>query len=167
MTITDGLTMLSNRRYFDERIKSECARASRSHKYVSLIMIDIDHFKQFNDHYGHLAGDKCLKDVADVLTQTTRRADDVAARYGGEEFALIFPGLEENQTGKIAEELRSSIEELGIPHAMSSHQVVTISVGVATVAPDKHFAAKQLIALADSALYQAKNRGRNQIVTSK
>lgn len=170
MAMVDGLTRIANRRSFDEAIANECRRAQRSKAPLALILIDIDHFKAYNDHYGHQEGDACLKQVAISLEAGCRRAQDLVARYGGEEFVCLLPDSDLDSATAKAEELRLSIAALALPHATSPvADCVTISLGVALC----HFDSKdpghgpaQLIAAADKALYAAKAAGRNRVVVT-
>lgn len=163
ISLTDSLTGLANRRHFDQHLKDEWARARRSKSCLTLIMIDIDFFKPYNDEYGHPAGDQCLKQVAQALQGVPKREVDLVARYGGEEFALILPGADDAE--QIAEQCRATIEWLRIPHEYSDiADVITISLGVATVRPGPGTSIKALSEQADSALYEAKEAGRNRTV---
>lgn len=159
---TDGLTGVANRRRFDEMLAQEWSRAMRAGQALALIMLDVDHFKLFNDRYGHLAGDDCLRSIARVLTEQCRRAGDQPARYGGEEFVILV--AEDDVAGvlHLAERVRMAVEALGIPHLDSAHHVVTVSLGVAVLAPELGESAQILIRRADAALYRAKHGGRNQ-----
>jgi diguanylate cyclase (GGDEF)-like protein len=160
----DGLTQLYNRRYFDNMLKAEISRSQRLSSPISLLICDIDYFKRYNDTYGHLAGDDCIKAVADTIHQHSKRVSDVAARYGGEEFAVILPntGAEDAQT--IAETIRHAIELLKLPHGSSSvKSVVSISIGVGTMTPSIHTKPSKLIGLADEALYESKSGGRDRV----
>jgi len=159
---TDGLTDVANRRVFDERIELEWRRCRRSRQPLSLLMIDIDHFKRFNDLHGHVAGDNCLCAVAATLSKTLSRAADLVARYGGEEFGAVLPDTSEKRATSLAEELRQQIEGLEIED-MPSTAGITISVGVATEVPDKGRSVAELIRRADASLYTAKNEGRNRV----
>ncbi len=160
----DGLTDIPNRRQFDDFLDREWRRAMRSGKPIALIMMDIDHFKKFNDHYGHAAGDKCLKNVARALAHSFGRASDFLARYGGEEFAAILPGASKESAKEIAEKMRGNIESLNIPHAASEvSDHVTLSLGIALCIPTRESSPRELIEMADKALYQAKEDGRNQM----
>jgi diguanylate cyclase (GGDEF)-like protein len=162
--ISDGLTGLANRRHFDGVLEDEWKRARREGTSLALIMIDVDSFKRYNDTYGHQAGDECLRQVASVLASTARRAMDLAARYGGEEFALILPNTSLAGAAQRAEELRSRIEALHLPHQTSQTSAwVTLSAGVAALIPAQDATPAELIALADQALYHAKQSGRNCI----
>lgn len=162
----DGLTNIANRRQFDETLKKEWRRSVREKGSIALAMIDIDHFKLYNDHYGHQEGDNCLKSVAQMVENAGRRPGDLAARYGGEEFVLILPGDNIKDAAKIAEKLRSEIEAKQVPHkASATADVVTISVGVAGKAPTENDidSVGSLVTCADKALYQAKDNGRNRV----
>ena len=160
---TDKLTQLANRRRFDELLELELKRAHRSRTPVSLLLMDLDYFKQFNDRYGHLAGDACLQNAARVLAGKVARAGDVAARYGGEEFAVIMPNTDGTGAVAVAERIRAGILALQIPHQHSPTHTVTASFGVATLVPDGVIAAGDIIECADKHLYAAKKNGRNQV----
>ncbi|MBT9504955.1 diguanylate cyclase [Rhodoferax sp.] len=160
----DGLTGIVNRRGFDERLQVEWSSASREKQSLALIMIDVDHFKRYNDTYGHLAGDDCLKRIAAVLSQAALRPNDLAARYGGEEFALILPSIDEQGAAVVASRIREGVAKLAIPHGGGeAGGIVTVSLGVATVTPEPSMKHQDLIAWADRALYQAKHAGRNRV----
>jgi diguanylate cyclase (GGDEF)-like protein len=160
----DGLTGIANRRHFDEGLDREWRRALRSRTTISLIMVDIDFFKPYNDTYGHQAGDECLKQVARLLKGYSRRAGDFAARYGGEEFAVVLSGTDGEGAREIAEEIRLGVESLGIPRESSRVKaVVTVSAGVAALTPVSGATPDVLVRMADSALYQAKDAGRNRV----
>lgn len=164
--MTDGLTGIMNRRFFDEILGKEFFRMKRSGCLLSLIMVDVDYFKKFNDQYGHLKGDDCLKQVASVIKASVGRGTDVVARYGGEEIAVILPETDNHGAMLVAERMKTGVEKLMIPHihsAASEH--VTISIGVASVNPKLVTIPEQIIELADDALYIAKERGRNRIET--
>lgn len=160
---TDGLTGVANRRHFDETLAQEVARARRLKEPVALIMLDVDHFKKFNDRYGHLAGDSCLIRVAGVIDASVRRPGDLTARYGGEEFAIVAASCDGEDALTLAETLRGRIEQLAITHTASPAGVVTASLGVAVLVPDDSNGAARLIAMADKALYRAKGNGRNHV----
>lgn len=165
--IIDSLTGLYNRRHFDDSLSVSWRVAFDRNLPISLLFIDVDCFKRFNDSYGHQEGDDCLKKVANVLSSLDIQPGDVIARYGGEEFVIILQGVENNAALEIAESIRQQIEELDIPHGgstVSNH--VTASVGVATMFPRKGNSSRQIIELADKALYQAKTMGRNCVVNS-
>lgn len=165
LSVLDGLTGIANRRRFDETLDHEWLRSRRQGTTMSLIMIDVDCFKAFNDNYGHAAGDECLKRVAGVLAEAVSRPGDLVARYGGEEFVVIMPETDAAGGILIAETLRRSIASLALPHAFSSAgDVVTVSVGGATVIPARHTqGAEELVKLADTRLYEAKHAGRNRV----
>ena len=158
----DGLTGISNRRHLETRLHQEWDRCQRHGRPLSLVMIDVDHFKQFNDHYGHGRGDDCLRHVAMALSVCSRRSGDMLARYGGEEFMALLPDSSAEQAARVAEGLRKAVQSLGIAHGYSSSaDRVTVSLGVATLVPSKLSTADQLMAAADNALYLAKRAGRN------
>ena len=159
----DPLTNLYNRRFLDTTLARELARCSRDGKPLSLIMIDIDHFKKYNDHYGHQAGDQCLKSVAQTLEANAKRASDLAARYGGEEFSLVLAETDAATAMILAEGVCQAVESLQLPHEMAPTGVITISVGVATSTSDVYQDADALLRAADVALYRAKHNGRNQV----
>ncbi|HWR41497.1 MAG TPA: GGDEF domain-containing protein, partial [Patescibacteria group bacterium] len=165
--MTDSLTNLANRRYFDETLKLEFHRLQRSQEPLSLIMIDIDYFKKFNDRYGHIAGDNCLKEVALTIKGELKRSSDVAARYGGEEFVVILPNSSSQGAVGLAENIRKALEKRSIPHLdslFSKH--VTISLGVATITPSDLNTAELVLRMADAALYRAKETGRNRVAVA-
>ena len=164
LSTLDGLTGIPNHRHFQERLDMEWRRARREKKPLALLMIDIDLFKLLNDARGHLAGDECLRQIAQALTKCLRRPGDVVARYGGEEFAVILPGLELEKGKVLAERARAAVEGLGIAHPASPvGRFVTTSVGVASMVPDQMNTSDSLIAAADKALYRAKHNGRNRV----
>ncbi|HBV88371.1 MAG TPA: GGDEF domain-containing protein [Desulfosporosinus sp.] len=166
-SITDSLTGLANRRYFDEALRTEFYRLKRSGSTLSLIMIDVDYFKKFNDSYGHLAGDDCLRLVGTTLKTIVGRAPDIVARYGGEEFVVILPETDENGVKSLGERIRKAVEELAIPHSASdTAEYVTVSLGVVTVYTNGLASPEKVVALADEALYCAKKGGRNQIAVA-
>jgi len=159
----DGLTEIPNRRYFDEALEREHARAVRNNEEVSLILMDIDYFKRFNDNYGHAAGDECLKKVALTIAGSLMRPADISARYGGEKFAVILPDTSLKGAEDMAEKIITKIRELGIPHGYSdAEKCVTISLGVVSKIPAAGELPVDMIKEADSALYRAKESGRNQ-----
>lgn len=165
MAVTDELTGLFNRRHFNEHLDQEWRRALRSREPLSLILLDIDYFKQYNDHYGHPAGDECLKSVAGALRRSLLRTSDMAIRYGGEEFCILLPNTNLEGAHNIAQRIRSAIARLGIPHPFSiTSDVVTLSDGIASTVPSPKGSPSQLISMADDALYTAKTLGRNQSV---
>ncbi|MFP7754746.1 diguanylate cyclase domain-containing protein [Thermodesulfobacteriota bacterium B35] len=160
----DGLTGVPNRRRFDQLLHKEWQRAIRHGASISIIMLDIDFFKLFNDTYGHQGGDECLQQVARTLERSVQRETDMVARYGGEEFAAILPETGVRGALAVAEAMRANVEALKIPHENSKiTDHVTISVGVATTVPERGSRPEDLIATADEALYEAKNNGRNRV----
>ncbi|MDE1461438.1 diguanylate cyclase [Spartinivicinus poritis] len=162
LSLIDPLTELSNRRYFDEVFKQEWKRAIRHQQNLAVIMIDIDYFKRYNDHYGHQAGDQCIRLVAKALNALTVRETDAIARYGGEEFVVILPGTDKAGALKVAEAMREGVENLHIQHEFASTgDRVTISAGVASALPLVSMSHVDLLREADQALYQAKQAGRN------
>jgi diguanylate cyclase (GGDEF)-like protein len=163
----DGLTHLANRRHFDSYLAHEMKRAARQKSELSLILVDVDYFKRYNDHYGHQAGDDCLRMVAGALASTCRRPADLAARYGGEEFALILPETSAEGAGVIADAVRVAIGTLGVAHekADTPGKVITVSQGIATLVPAPDMESDRLIGCADQALYAAKQKGRDCHVT--
>lgn len=165
LATTDGLTGLANRRRFDEVLDLEYARHARSGAELAVIMIDIDHFKLFNDTYGHLRGDDCLRGVAGVIREALHRATDLAARYGGEEFACILPDtLPAKGVLAVAERIRQGVTDLHIPHGGSSTaEHVTVSLGAINGRCTRDMPPSNLVALADQQLYQAKQGGRNRV----
>jgi two-component system chemotaxis family response regulator WspR len=165
LTNSDGLTGLANRRYFDGYLGAEWKRSMREGLEISLLMIDVDHFKSYNDAYGHMAGDEVLKKVATTIAGCSDRSTDLAARFGGEEFTVVMPGTAAGGTRLIAEKIRRSIEGLHIPHRDSAtSDWLTVSVGIATIKPDRLEPFTQLIDAADRGLYEAKRHGRNRVM---
>ena len=188
MASLDSLTGIANRRAFDAALDMEWRRACRSKSPLSLLLLDVDYFKRFNDHYGHQAGDDCLRMVASALKANLRRPGEMAARYGGEEFAVILPACDQAVALKLAEKLRESIVALRLPHAASDvSDVITISIGVASLTLECVVSSKEhpgwagpcptvencradtvaLIADADQGLYEAKKAGRNRVAYGK
>ena len=165
LSLHDELTGLANRRYFDRYLAEQTAIARRHHRSLALILYDVDSFKAFNDHYGHPAGDECLKQIAGALRSCCRRPADLAARHGGEEFAMILPDTELDSAVRIAETARSAVMGLKIPHQRSTVAAfASVSGGGAVLMRTGDMTAQQLTAAADSALYRAKHHGRNQMV---
>ncbi|TPG62687.1 diguanylate cyclase [Ewingella americana] len=163
---TDSLTKLPNRREFKKVLSHEYMRAKRNRSPLSIVMIDIDYFKHFNDHYGHLSGDACLRLVARTLRKSLKRNTDIVTRFGGEEFAAILPDTDQKGAWIVARQIMESIESLGIKHSFSEFNRVTISQGIATYSPafDPELADQSdIVSAADEALYLSKNHGRNQI----
>lgn len=164
---TDGLTGIANRRHFDQTLAHEWARAQRARTPLSLIMLDVDVFKHFNDHYGHLAGDKCLQTLALTLAQTGGRRDgDLVARFGGEEFVALLPASDAPTALEVARKIQHAMQSLALPHYGAPFGIVTVSFGVATVVPERDQAPEELVRRADRAMYQAKQSGRNCIVVA-
>jgi diguanylate cyclase (GGDEF)-like protein len=161
----DGLTGIANRRSFDERFAQEWNRAVRHRRPLALAMIDLDNFKQFNDLYGHLAGDRCLCAVAEALGRHVHRPDDLVARFGGEEFAVLLPHTSAEGALKVVERIRAAIVGLAIEHIGNSWKQVTVSIGYSAVIPTQNDGKSRLIEIADAALYQAKSGGRNRVET--
>jgi len=167
LSITDELTGLANRRRFDHYWTEEWQRAVRQGTPLAVIMIDVDHFKNYNDHYGHQTGDACLRRLGAVLRLTIRRAGELAARYGGEEFVVVLPGATAQQAAETAAALLAAVDAEQIPHAASPvASVLTLSMGVAIGSPRAGEDRERLIRLADEALYRAKQQGRNRVVVA-
>ncbi len=172
---TDQLTDIANRRHFDRKFKVEWRRAMRDQNPISMLMIDVDFFKKFNDTYGHQEGDKCLQKIAKAMGSITNRPADLSARYGGEEFAILLPATSQENAAMLAERLRKKIENLNIEHERSSFGRVTVSIGVSCCEPAWDFTGKtpdkdqkvvfpaMLLTAADNALYVSKEQGRNQV----
>jgi len=162
---SDGLTGLSNRRHFDEYLELEWRRAIREQSQMSLMMIDVDYFKAYNDSFGHLEGDEALRQVANAIRGSCSRPSDLPARYGGEEFALVLPNTSPGGARLLAEKLRQTVAALNIPHiSPAPGATLTISIGLSTMTPQPGSTSRQLIMDADKGLYVAKNNGRNQVV---
>jgi len=162
---SDGLTGLSNRRHFDEYLELEWRRAIREQTQLSLMMIDVDYFKAYNDTFGHLEGDEALRQVAKAIRASCSRPSDLPARYGGEEFALVLPNTSPGGARLLAEKLRQTVAGMNIPHiAPTEGSSLTVSIGLATLVPPVGSHSRQLIQSADQGLYAAKHNGRNQVV---
>jgi len=162
---SDGLTGLSNRRHFDEYLELEWRRAIREQTQLSLMMIDVDYFKAYNDNFGHLEGDEALRQVAKAIRASSSRPSDLPARYGGEEFALVLPNTSPGGARLLAEKLRQTVASMSIPHiAPNEGSNLTVSIGLATIVPPVGSHSRQLIQSADQGLYAAKHNGRNQVV---
>lgn len=162
LAFMDGLTGVANRRRFEEYLETEWRRCRRSETSLTILMVDIDNFKHYNDTYGHPAGDACLKAVARALSATVRRASDLTARYGGEEFACILPETDRAGGRAVVDKLLEAVRGLTIPHEGTGPGVVTVSIGLASAVPSGEATAKDLVASADARLYEAKERGRNR-----
>lgn len=164
----DGLTQVANRRLFDEAIAQEWQRLRREKLPLGLLLVDVDHFKNYNDYYGHLAGDDCLRQIARSLAQSVKRPADLVARYGGEEFAVILPNTKAEGAINVAQRLLENVYRLGIPHSRSGvSDRVTVSIGVSEMLPNSQQSPEDLIASADRALYQVKQKGRNGIIADR
>lgn len=160
----DGLTQIANRRQFDIYLNQEWRRLRREQDPLSLVLCDVDFFKRYNDAYGHLSGDDCLRRIATALHQVAKRPADLATRYGGEEFALVLPNTDDKGAASLAVDIQQSIAKLGIHHGGSPwNQKITLSIGIATMVPQPPHSPQTLIERADQALYQAKAKGRNQV----
>jgi diguanylate cyclase (GGDEF)-like protein len=168
LALVDGLTGLPNRRLFDRRLEAEWAGATRRHEHLALIMADIDHFKRFNDRYGHVAGDDCLRRIAQTIRDCAHRALDLPARYGGEEFAVILPATDLGGAALVAERIRSTVQDLAIEHQDGGpSNTVSMSLGVAVWFPKPSQSPHLLTSAADRALYRAKGGGKNQVVVQE
>ncbi len=168
LVFLDGLTGVYNRRYFDQQMGVEWARAARNNTTLSLIMVDVDHFKLYNDRYGHQAGDDCLRQIAQILKSSLRRPSDLVARYGGEEFACILPETGYEDALAITQEIERMVRAHKIPHAFSQHDgVVTASLGLAARTAQAVGDAVALVGLADAQLYLAKQTGRGRVCSAK
>ncbi|MGC3873009.1 GGDEF domain-containing protein [Halomonas sp. GXIMD04776] len=164
-SLIDPLTGLGNRRLLEQRLEIALPMTRRRMAPLSILMIDVDHFKAYNDHYGHPAGDTCLVEIANVLRDIFRRETDILIRLGGEEFLVVLLDSDEGPALALAEAMRSMLQAVGIPHTSSpSHSMVTVSIGVATAKPGTRIDADSLIACADAALYECKSQGRNRIL---
>lgn len=163
LSFQDGLTGIANRRMFDQAMDREWKRAKRDRSPLSLIICDIDYFKQYNDYYGHQQGDECLKQVAKTLYMVSKRAIDMIARYGGEEFVLLLPETNKTQAVQMAEQCVSAVKQQQLAHKLSTvDDVVTVSAGVSSIIPLSETQPSALIETADKLLYQAKQKGRNR-----
>lgn len=164
----DGLTGVANRRMFDMVLATEWANAQRTQQPLSVILLDIDHFKQFNDHYGHIQGDDCLKSVGQALSRAASRPRDFVGRFGGEEFVLVLPETDEAAARHIAERCRQQVRQQRIAHERSSvSSLLTISLGVGTIVPGVHDSPLDFLNSVDKLLYQAKQRGRDRLEVAK
>jgi len=166
MTKSDGLTGIANKRYFIEYMKKQWSSCIKSGKPVSLLFIDVDHFKPYNDHYGHVKGDACLKKIAQALDAAVQRKVDIAFRYGGEEFAVVLPEMDHDAMCRMGHVMVQALRDLRLPHAYSdAADIVTVSVGGACMIPEPRDKPNSLISLADQGVYQAKGAGRNCFAT--
>ncbi len=167
ISLTDALTGVANRRHFDQRLRDEWLRAAREGIPLALLLADVDHFKRYNDTYGHQRGDRCLALVARALRDHTARSSDLVARYGGEEFAVLLPNTDLAGAAAVGERLRAAVAALAIPHDASSvGPIVSLSLGAATMNPATAVSETTLIAAADGALYRAKETGRNRVISA-
>jgi diguanylate cyclase (GGDEF)-like protein len=163
LTLTDGLTAVANRRAFDQRIEAEWRRCARAQLPMALIMVDIDHFKAYNDGYGHQAGDACLVQVGAAMRRVAARPQDLVARYGGEEFVILLPQLDAHGAEGVARRLQGELRQLAIPHAGSrTDTLLTVSMGIGALVPADAGSPGELVQQADALLYEAKAGGRNQ-----
>jgi diguanylate cyclase (GGDEF)-like protein/PAS domain S-box-containing protein len=166
LVVVDALTGISNRRRFDEVLTMEWRRGLRDADKLSLLLIDADHFKRYNDTYGHVRGDSCLKQIAEAALDVVLRPGDLVARYGGEEFAVVLPGTDEGGAKAVAEDICQAVRNRELPHEGNAPGIVTVSIGCATVVPQRGKTPQDLIESADQALYRAKGRGRNRVVVA-
>jgi diguanylate cyclase (GGDEF)-like protein len=168
LSVTDGLTGLYNRRYIDERLIMEWSRCQRAEHSINIALIDVDYFKKYNDHYGHLAGDECLTSISNLMMLVFKRAGDVVARYGGEEFIVVMTDINAHEAEKIILQFQQELESMKIIHEKSLvSDYVTVSVGLVSLIPKQPDSLDDSIKNADKALYEAKSKGRNQIVLYK
>jgi diguanylate cyclase (GGDEF)-like protein len=163
LSLTDSLTGLANRRRFDDTLAASWRAGLTAGTPVGIAMIDVDHFKWYNDDYGHPAGDACLQKVAGALEGSIRQGTDLVCRYGGEEFAVIFLGADKARVVAAAERARQAVVALAVPHARTEARIVTLSVGVAAMVPADDHTAEGLVKAADDMLYEAKQAGRNRV----
>lgn len=167
LSATDGLTGLANRRQFDQHLYAEWQRSMRGQQPISLLLIDIDHFKRYNDRYGHLAGDACLRQVAGILYDCAQRSGELVARYGGEEFALLLPGADGDVAMTVAQRCMDEIAQARMPHEDSPvAEYLTVSIGVATVVAAQELVPESLVRCADEALYRVKSSGRAHYIVA-
>lgn len=166
LSMVDGLTGIANRRHFDQVLHKEWARLERAGQPLALVMLDVDWFKRYNDHFGHQAGDECLRAVAQAISGVSR-ASDLVARYGGEEFVIIAPATDGPQAAHMAQRACEAVRALGLPHPLAYESVVTVSCGVAVTVPGPEDTLENLLGQADDALYEAKAQGRNRVVLAQ
>lgn len=166
LSTTDGLTGIANRRRFDDQLYIEWGRALREREPFSLLFVDIDNFKKYNDYYGHLQGDECLKTIAQAIEQCYKRDTDIVARYGGEEFAVVLPNTDLEGANACAERLTAKIKSLEIPHPENANYgIVTMSIGLSSVIPTPNFTPEQVLNFVDGCMYEAKETGRNKYIS--
>ncbi|WP_173424700.1 GGDEF domain-containing response regulator [Photobacterium sanctipauli] len=164
----DGLTKLANRRYLDQKLEEFISWHGRNNFSLTMIMIDVDHFKPYNDHYGHLEGDRCLQAVAGELKKNFSRAGEVAARYGGEEFVILISNCDKTKAVRECERLKASIQQLEIPHSKSTtSDIVTVSQGMVSWVPTGLETKENMYEIVDKVLYKAKEQGRNRFVAAE
>ncbi len=159
----DFLTNVYNRRHFDKILTEEWKKNEEANNPLAILMIDIDNFKEYNDKYGHVEGDKCLQNISSIIKNVINQSNNVVSRYGGEEFIALISNSDLEKAKCIAENIRKSIEGLGILHEASEYEVVTVSIGVAAAIPNMQLQSENLIVMADQALYRAKSSGRNRV----
>ncbi|NEQ54652.1 MAG: GGDEF domain-containing protein [Leptolyngbya sp. SIO3F4] len=164
----DRLTQIPNRRFFDQQLEDEWQQLQQAGQPLSVILLDVDYFKRFNDYYGHLAGDHCLQEIARVVNKSLRREADFVARYGGEEFAVVLPNTDEQGAVAIAQTIQQAIQTLAIPHAQSDiSAIVSVSLGIASIVPLPESSWTALVDYADQALYEAKRQGRDRYILKR
>jgi len=166
LAVEDSLTGLANRRRLDERLTHEWRRGVRDRRPLSFLLIDVDHFKSYNDSYGHVQGDGCLKVIAEATLEVVSRPGDLVARYGGEEFAIVLPDTPEEGAVEIAAKICAELRRRAVRHETNPAGIVTISIGCATLTPNLEQVPEMLVVMADKALYQAKKCGRNQVCSA-
>ncbi|MCY7295832.1 diguanylate cyclase [Alteromonas sp. a30] len=165
LSTTDGLTGIANRRRFDDQLYIEWGRALREHDPLSLIFLDIDNFKKYNDYYGHLQGDECLRTIAQTIEQCYKRETDIVARYGGEEFAIVLPNTDLEGAKSCADKLVDTIRALALPHPENKdYGIITISIGLSSVVPNPNITPEQVLNFVDGCMYEAKETGRNKCI---
>lgn len=164
LSTTDALTAIANRRWFEQQLDHEWRRALRQQHPLALIMLDVDHFKDYNDCYGHQQGDQCLQNIAQAMASQCRRPGDVCARYGGEEFVVLLPVTDAAEAALVAENIRQAVADLALPHERSEHRICTVSAGVAAMLPSAQTHSDELLRHADRRLYRAKDQGRNCVI---
>ncbi|MBN7576271.1 hypothetical protein C1H57_23730 [Clostridium sp. 2-1] len=167
LSFFDGLTGIPNRRRFDEFFNKAFSSSIRNSKPIAILMLDVDEFKKYNDTYGHLKGDECIKNVAAVLKNTIKRKSDMAARYGGEEFIVLLQDTDKDSIIKVSKEIMRGIKDLNMEHVESIYGVVTVSIGIVYDIPNKNQNSAEFIAKADEALYYSKNNGKNRVEFAK
>lgn len=163
----DGLTGLPNRRYFDSRFARVFEKAQREQRLLSVVLVDVDQFKNYNDRYGHVQGDECLRQIAQAVLSSVERTGDFVARYGGEELVMLLPDTDAAGAALIAEDARAAVVSRRLPHEATTLGIVSISLGVATAVPGASTERYTLVNAADEALYVAKSRGRNQVYSKE